>query len=111
MLRILKITTPVKCVIPFYDGYFRQPEEGELHRRTARNTIIDKQDQPVWSLIIDKPNRMIRTSKSRSGGWTGRNNMHFSLHSDMINGCTSTKRHSQFRDRSVSDTSKTSPIP
>ena len=33
MLRFLKIITPVKCVIPHYDGHIVCPEEGELHRK------------------------------------------------------------------------------
>lgn len=55
MLRILKIITSVKCVIPLYDGYVRQPKEGELHRKSLRNTTVDKLNQPVWSVDLDKP--------------------------------------------------------
>jgi hypothetical protein len=49
VLRILKIITPVKCVIPLYDGRIVQPEEGELHRKYPA-----KSDPPVWSADIDK---------------------------------------------------------
>ena len=43
VLRLLKIITPVKCVIPLYDGYISCPKEGELHRRGRK----------VWSVNID----------------------------------------------------------
>jgi hypothetical protein len=54
VLRILKIITPVKCVIPRYDGYIVQPEEGELHRRFRSVKKTAKLDQLVWSLNIDE---------------------------------------------------------
>jgi hypothetical protein len=55
VLRILKIITPVKCVIPLYDGHIVQPEEGELHRRYPHNLkITARLDPPVWSVDIDK---------------------------------------------------------
>ena len=52
MLRFLKILTPVKCVIPFYDGFIVPPKEGELHRRTW--VTIDRLKPPVWSANVDK---------------------------------------------------------
>jgi len=54
VLRFLKIITPVKCVIPHYDGYIMPPKEGELHQRTP----IVKSNPPVWSLNIDKKGAM-----------------------------------------------------
>ena len=51
VLRILKIITPVKCVIPSYDGYVCVPEEGRLYMRPKVNT--DKRQYQVWSLNID----------------------------------------------------------
>ena len=53
MLRFLKILTPVKCVIPVYDGYIVPPKEGELHRR-SRNGIVRLKPPPAWSADIDK---------------------------------------------------------
>ena len=59
-LRILKILTPVKCVIPLYDGYIVPPKEGELHRRSnvkchrGPMRVIGDFDRPVWSADIDK---------------------------------------------------------
>jgi hypothetical protein len=52
VLRILKIITPVKCVIPSYDGYIRFPEEGRLHQRQNRYT--GKGIYRVWGFDIDK---------------------------------------------------------
>ena len=52
MLRFLKIITPVKCVIPHYDGYILPPEEGELYRRS--NKATQKLNPPPWSADIDK---------------------------------------------------------
>jgi hypothetical protein len=46
VLRFLKIITPVKCVLPLYDGYICCPEEGELYRKFAESA--------VWSVNIDK---------------------------------------------------------
>jgi hypothetical protein len=54
VLRCLKIITPVKCVIPLYDGFIAQPGEGELHRRTPKRKIVEL-DHLVWSFNIDKP--------------------------------------------------------
>ena len=48
VLRFLKIITPVKCVLPLYDGFIGCPKEGELHRRTRYTS------QSVWSVNIDK---------------------------------------------------------
>jgi hypothetical protein len=52
VLRFLKIITPVKCVIPHYDGYVYCPKEGELHRRTR---TYGKENRHVWSVNIDEP--------------------------------------------------------
>jgi hypothetical protein len=60
VLRYLKIITPVKCVIPLYDGYIVQPEEGELHRRTPNKTTDE--DQRVWSVNVDNPKRLMSQS-------------------------------------------------
>jgi hypothetical protein len=57
VLRYLKIITPVKCVIPLYDGYIAQPEEGEFHRRFPLNAKnFFKEDQQVLSIDIDQKN-------------------------------------------------------
>jgi hypothetical protein len=56
VLRILKIITPVKCVIPLYDGYIVQPKEGELHRRYLRKKV----ELVVWSLNIDKSKSVMK---------------------------------------------------
>ena len=53
VLRFLKIITPVKCVIPLYDGYIVPPKEGDLLRRFYRK-VIDKLHPPAWSFDIDK---------------------------------------------------------
>jgi hypothetical protein len=50
VLRFLKIITPVKCVIPSYDGRIVQPEEGELHRKSTNKVKLDLQ---AWSYNID----------------------------------------------------------
>ena len=46
VLRFLKMITPVKCVLPLYDGYICCPEEGELYRKFTNSA--------VWSVKIDK---------------------------------------------------------
>ena len=51
VLRFLKIITPVKCVIPLYDGYIRWPKEGELYQRGHRKIFRPQ----VWSANIDQP--------------------------------------------------------
>ena len=51
VLRFLKIITPLKCVIPHYDGYICCPEEGKLHQRPRKNAC--KIDQSVWGVNID----------------------------------------------------------
>ena len=54
VLRFLKIITPVKCVIPLYDGPICWPKEGELHRKVILG-------QPVpWSVNIDKNKSVMR---------------------------------------------------
>ena len=52
VLRFLKIITPVKCVVPFYDGHICWPKEGELHQRSRKNTR--KMEMSVWNVNIDK---------------------------------------------------------
>ena len=52
VLRFLKIITPVKCVIPLYDGYIVPPKEGELHRRSWK--ARKKLNPRAWSADIDK---------------------------------------------------------
>jgi hypothetical protein len=47
VFRFLKIITPVKCVIPHYNGYLCWPKEGELHTKLNLK-------QRVWSFNIDK---------------------------------------------------------
>jgi hypothetical protein len=51
VLRFLKIITPVKCVIPDYDGHLCCPKEGELYQRISISRALPK----VWSVNIDKP--------------------------------------------------------
>ena len=61
VLRFLKIFTPVKCVIPHYDGYICCPEEGELHRKPQRNGL--RIGQSLWSVNIDRskpPSSLLR---------------------------------------------------
>ena len=55
VLRFLKIITPVKCVIPQYDGHIRCPKEGELYQK-SRGKIA--QLQKVWSVNIDRSIRI-----------------------------------------------------
>jgi hypothetical protein len=50
VLRFLKIITPVKCVVPFYDGYICCPKEGELYQKSRRKA------REVWSVKIEKSN-------------------------------------------------------
>ena len=58
VLRFLKIITPVKCVVSFYDGNICFPKEGELYRRNrSRRKALSKSDldnPPVWSANIDE---------------------------------------------------------
>jgi hypothetical protein len=49
VLRFLKIITPVKCVMPLYDGSVCCPKEGELFHKTSKFRM----GQPVWSINID----------------------------------------------------------
>ena len=51
MLRILKIITPVKCLIPLYDGYVSCPKEGELYQRHPAGR---KARRKMWGVDIDK---------------------------------------------------------
>jgi len=55
VLRFLKIITPVKCVIPSYDGYICCPKEGELYSRNRNN-----KKQNVWTINIDKSSKRSR---------------------------------------------------
>ena len=57
VLRFLKMITPVKCVIPNYDGHIFSPKEGELHRRSNRYT---NRTSDVWCLDIDKQGMSVR---------------------------------------------------
>ena len=50
VLRFLKIITPVKCVIPHYNGHIVQPREGELFWRTPKHKTYPE----VWSFNIDR---------------------------------------------------------
>ena len=58
-LRFLKIITPVRCVVPLYDGSIVPPKEGELHRRTNTKyrrsfwKATDEFNPPVWIGNID----------------------------------------------------------
>ena len=60
VLRYLKIISPVKCVIPFYDGFIARPKEGELFRKCGRRGGLVGLDPPVWGVNIDKKNTMMR---------------------------------------------------
>ena len=54
VLRFLKVITPVKCIIPLYDGYIPRPKEGELYKKFRH---IIPQNLKVWSVNIDESNR------------------------------------------------------
>jgi hypothetical protein len=54
VLRILKIITPVKCVIPCYAGRIVQPEEGKFYRRFSPSKNFLEKGHRVWSVNIDK---------------------------------------------------------
>ena len=61
VLRFLKIITPVRCVIPFYDGNICFPMEGELYRRNpSRNSprTLDHDQWPAWSANIIESRRL-----------------------------------------------------
>ena len=58
---VLRITTPVKCLLPLYDGFVCLPKEGELHRRTKYIVRSDQVDQPLWSFNIDKAIKGVST--------------------------------------------------
>jgi hypothetical protein len=63
VLRYLKIITPVKCVIPLYDGYIVQPEEGGLHRRFPKKTDDElDSDRRVWSVNVEEPKCLMAQS-------------------------------------------------
>ena len=50
VIRFLKIITPVKCVIPNYDGHICCPKEGELYWKYFINRKVKHK---VWSDNID----------------------------------------------------------
>jgi hypothetical protein len=53
LLRILKMITPAKCVIPLYDNRVHLPKEGELlHRRVFTKHKFHDQ---AWGVNIDVP--------------------------------------------------------
>jgi len=54
VLRILKMITPVKCLIPRYDNYICRPKEGELYQLSEPYVRIrSKQNHNAWSVNID----------------------------------------------------------
>ena len=53
VLRFLKIITPVKCVMPFYDGGVCRPKEGELYRRNRTRKALSHDQLPAWSANIE----------------------------------------------------------
>jgi hypothetical protein len=60
VLRVLKIFTPVKRAMPYYDSKIVHPKEGELHQKFptfSRRAVVKAK---VWSLNIDKKNVMVR---------------------------------------------------
>ncbi|KAF8816989.1 hypothetical protein BYT27DRAFT_7237721 [Phlegmacium glaucopus] len=57
VLRFLKFITPVKCVMPLYDGYIGRPKEGELHQRIPFPKKAPIKDTQVWSVNLDEPKR------------------------------------------------------
>lgn len=57
VLRFLKMITPIKCVMPLYDGYIPWPKEGELYHRERHYTTVIKPGPPVWSVNIDKKSK------------------------------------------------------
>ena len=63
VLRFLKIITPVKCVVPNYDGYISYPKEGELYQRASKHN--GKLNHKVWSVNIDKPLSKFETYMQR----------------------------------------------
>jgi hypothetical protein len=48
--------TPVKCVIPSYDGYIYLPKEGQLHQKVGRLA-----GQGVWNVNIDKESKCLHS--------------------------------------------------
>jgi hypothetical protein len=52
VLRILKLITPVNCIIPGYDGHVCSPKEGELFQRYTGNVLRELR---AWGCNIDKP--------------------------------------------------------
>ena len=56
VLCFLKIITPMKRVIPLYDGYIAPSKEGELFQRAYRPTLY----RQVWSADIDRSSPIAR---------------------------------------------------
>jgi hypothetical protein len=54
VLRYLKMITPVKCVIPLYDGHIVRPKEGELQLKSPKKSTVAL-DRLVWSVNVDEP--------------------------------------------------------
>jgi hypothetical protein len=54
VLRYLKMITPVKCVIPLYDGRIVRPKEGELQQKCPKKSTVEL-DRLVWSINVDEP--------------------------------------------------------
>ncbi|KAF8968796.1 hypothetical protein BDZ97DRAFT_1755085 [Flammula alnicola] len=50
VLRFLKFVTPVECIVPGYDDYFEQPQEGELFSKRHRSSL-----RP-WSVDLKEGN-------------------------------------------------------
>ena len=48
VLRFLKIITPVKCVMPLYDGYVKCPKEGELFQRGTKSFASASVERWYW---------------------------------------------------------------
>jgi hypothetical protein len=62
VLRILKMITPVKCLIPHYDDHICRPKEGELYQRPPWHPFgknVRSKQNYVWSVNIDIPTHQI----------------------------------------------------
>lgn len=49
VIRVKRITSPVKALLPGYDGWLPKPEEGQLIMRRQRDGRLEP-----WSFDIDK---------------------------------------------------------
>lgn len=58
LLRILKITEPVKCVIPGYDGHTPEPIEGDLVRVATYGYAAKP-----WSCDVDIASKSMESLK------------------------------------------------